>query len=145
MGDENENKIIFNNFIEVLKNRDMERALSSFAEGAEWIAPEGKFSGKGEIERYLKWFGDNILAIRFADTGLISQGNCAACELVLEGNSDGEKWQVTALSVCEFVDGGIKNLRTVYDRLSVARQVATEGLAGLAVSKIIERMEEGLN
>ena len=146
MCSENESsRDILSGFIESLNNRDMEKALSFFDENAEWITPEGKFTGRGELGPYLKWFGENILDVRVADRGLISQGRLSACEMVLEGNSEGENWEVTALSICELTDARIIYMRTVYDRLGVAKQVAREGLAGLAVSKIVERMEEGLH
>ena len=145
MGDEKENSKVFYDFIKALKNKDMEKALSFFDEGAEWITPEGEFHDEEELGRYLKWFGDNIHTVSVSNIRLVSKGNIAACELFLEGNSEGENWQVTALSYCEVNNSRIIYLRTVYDRLSVARQVARDGLAGLAVSKIVERMEEGLH
>ena len=145
MGAEKGNNNVFNDFIDSLTNKDIKKALFVFDKSAKWITPEGEFYGHEEIGHYLKWFGNNIRTIGVADTGLISEGNNFACEMVLEGSNDGEDWQVTAISMCEITNDRIKSLKTVYDRLSVARQVARDGLAGLAVSKIIERMEEGLH
>jgi len=46
--------------------------------------------------------------------------------------------------VYEFSDEKIQHLRTVFDRLSFAKQVATGWLAQKAVNSIIDAMEKGL-
>lgn len=136
---------IMHGFVEALGKRDVEKALSFCAEDAIWVTPEATFKGREELRRYLTWSSQTTSAIRATGIKAIVQGNRGAYEHVLEGISEGAKWEVLALCVYEFSNDKIQSLRTVYDRLSVAKQVAKGGLARTAVNAIIKRMEKGLH
>lgn len=136
---------IMHGFVEALGKRDIEKALSFCAEDAIWITPEGMFNGKEDLRRYLTWSSRNTSAIRATGIEAIVQENRGAYEHVLEGTSEGAKWEVLALCVYEFANDKIRSLRTVYDRLSIAKQVAKGGMARVAVNSIIKRMEKGLH
>ena len=136
---------IMHGFVEALGKRDVEKALSFCAEDAIWVTPEGTFKGREELRRYLTWSSQTTSAIRATGIKTIVQGNRGAYEHVLEGISEGAKWEVLALCAYEFSNDKIQSLRTVYDRLSVAKQVAKGGLARTAVNAIIKRMEKGLH
>jgi hypothetical protein len=132
-------------FVEALGKRDVEKALSFCAEDAIWVTPEGTFKGREELGRYLTWSSQTISAIRETGIKAVVQGDRGACEHVLAGTSEGVKWEVLALCVCEFSSDKIQSLRMFYDRLSVAKQVAEGGLAEMLVNSIVKRMEEGLH
>ena len=136
---------IMHGFVEALGKRDVEKALSFCTEDAIWVTPEGTFKGREELGRYLEWLSQTTSAIRATGIKAIVQGNRGAYEHVLEGTSEGVKWEVLALCACEFSNDKIQSLRTAYDRLSVAKQVAEGGLARTVVHAIIKRMEEGLH
>ena len=136
---------IMHGFIKALGERDIEKALSFCAEYTSWVTPEGTFNGREELRRYLTWSSRITSSIRATGIEAIVQGNRGAYEHVLEGTSEGIKWKVLALCVYEFENDKIRSLRTVYDRLSVAKQVAKGGMAGVAVNTIIKRMEKGLH
>jgi len=136
---------IMQGFVESLGKRDIEKALSFCAEDAIWITPEGMFNGREELRRYLTWSSRSTSAIRATGIESIVQGNRGAYEHILEGTSEGANWEVLALCAYEFGDDKIRSLRTVYDRLLVAKQVAKGGMAGMAVNTIIKRMEKGLH
>ena len=136
---------IMHGFIKALGERDIEKALSFCAEYAIWVTPEGTFNGREELRRYLTWSSRITSSIRATGIEAIVQRDRGAYEHVLEGTSEGIKWKVLALCVYEFENDKIRSLRTVYDRLSVAKQVAKGGMAGVAVNTIIKRMEKGLH
>ena len=136
---------IMQGFVNALGERDIEKALAFCAEDAIWVTPEGMFNGREELRRYLTWSSRSTSAIRATGIEAIVQGNRGAYEHILEGTSEGAKWEVLALCVYEFGNDKIRSLRTVYDRLSVAKQVAKGGMAGMAVNTIIKRMEKGLH
>jgi hypothetical protein len=64
---------------------------------------------------------------------------------ILEGSYEGMKYQILALGICEFKGDKIQHVRTVYDRLSLAKQLAKGQIAKTAVNSIINRMEKGLH
>ncbi len=136
---------IMHGFVEAMGKRDVEKALSFCAEDAIWVTPEGMLNGREELKRYLEWSSETTSAIRAVGIKAIAQGNRGAYEHVLEGTSEGAKWEVLALCAYEFSNGKIQSLRTVYDRLSVAKQVAKGGLGRTAVNSIMKRMEKGLH
>jgi hypothetical protein len=68
---------------------------------------------------------------------------------MLSGTIDGMKWDTLGLCIYEF--GGetppnmkIKSIRSVYDRLSIAKQASKGPVAKTALSGILKRMEKGL-
>ena len=144
-GEGEEYESIMHGFVEALGKRDVEKALSFCTEDAIWVTPEGTFKGREELGRYLEWLSQTTSAIRATGIHAIVQGDRGAYEHVLEGTSEGVKWEVLALCACEFSNDKIQSLRTAYDRLSVAKQVAEGGLARTVVNSIIKRMEEGLH
>ena len=139
------NKKVLQDFVDALERKEIDRALSLCSENALWITPEGEFKGFGELRRYLEWFSENTTGIRDGGIGIVVAGDRGASEHVLEGKSEGEDWEAQAISTFELVGGKINRILTTYDRLSVARQVATAGIAALAVNTIIDKMEEGLH
>lgn len=131
--------------IEVFNKKEVEKVLSFFAEDAAWVAPEGTFKGKEELKRYLTWLFEcnpDLTAID-AGIGIMVQENKAVHEHIFRGTFRGRKWKTPVICVYEFSNEKIKEVRSVYDRLSMARQAA-KGCGKRLVPYLIMRAERGL-
>ena len=139
-------KSIMRDYIKALVARDVEKTLSFFAEDATWVTPSGTFKGKGELKRYLTWENQVTPDLKVTETGIkiMVQGNTGVYEHIFLGTSEGMKWEVLAMCVYEFTGDKIQNLRTVYDRLLIAKQTARGMLAKKAVNSIVNAFEKGL-
>ncbi len=138
---------VMRDYIAALVKRDVEKALSFFAEDATLVTPEGTFKGKEELKRYLTWSAQSVpdLTVTDAGIGIMVQENRAVYEHVLAGTIEGVKCEWLGMCVYEFSDEKIQHLRTVHDRLSTAKQVTKGWLAKRIVSSIIKRAEKGLH
>jgi hypothetical protein len=139
-------------FREVLESRDVEKIMSFFYDDAEWHAPEGSFKGKEQIKRYVTWNAQTTPDLKITEVGvtIVAEAGIGAYEHVLSGTVDGMKWETLGLCIYEFAgetppNKKIKSIRSVYDRLSIAKQVSKGTMATMAVNGILKRMEKGLH
>jgi len=137
---------VIRDFTEAEVKKDVEKALAFFAEEATWVTPFGTFKGKEELKRYLTWMAQSTPDLTVADAGIgiMVQGNKAVYEHVLSGTIEGMKCEWLAMCVYEFSDEKIQHLRTVFDRLALAKQVAKGWFAKRVIGSIIKRAEKGL-
>lgn len=137
---------IMRDYIKALSDKDIDKALSFCAEDAMWITPLGTFKGKEELRHYLTWMAQSMPDLSITETGIgiIAKGSKAFYEHIFSGTLQGMKWEVLAMCAYEFSGDKIQDLRTVFDRLSLANQVAQGWMAKKAVSAIIENMQKGL-
>jgi hypothetical protein len=133
-------------FKDAFNKKDLEKTLSFFAEGADWVNPEGEFKGKEEIKNYFKWVFEINPDQKLIESGvkIIAEEDKAVYEHILEGSFEGMKYQILALCIYEFKGSKFQHLRSVYDRLSMAKQLAKGPIAKTAVNSILSRMEKGL-
>lgn len=133
--------------IDLLNNKQIEKALPFFAEDADWVTPEGTFKGRGEIEEYLRWLERTTpnLVVRDAGIGVVVKGNQGLYEHVLQGTTAGQKWETPVLCIWEFKDDKIQHVRAVFDRLSIAKQAAEGWVARRLVMSVVKRAEKGLH
>jgi len=138
---------IMRNFKDAYNKKDLEESLSFFTEDADWFNPNGVFKGKEEIKSYLKWVFETSPDEKLIESGvkIIAEEDRAVYEHILEGSYEGMKYQILALCIYEFKGDKIQHIRTVYDRLSLAKQLAKGKIAKTAVNSIIKRMEKGLH
>ena len=138
---------IMRNFKDAYNKKDLEESLSFFTEDADWVNPDGVFKGKEEIKSYLKWVFEIIPDHKIIESGvkIIAEEDRAVYEHILEGSYEGMKYQILGLCIYEFKEDKIKHVRAVYDRLSLAKQVAKGQIVKTAVNSIINRMEKGLH
>jgi hypothetical protein len=138
---------IMRNFKDAYNKKDLEESLSFFAENADWVNPDGVFKGKEEIKSYLKWIFEISPDQKLIESGvkIIAEEDRAVYEHILEGSYEGMKYQILALCIYEFKGDKIQHVRTAYDRLSLAKQVAKGPIAKTAVNSIIKQMEKGLH
>lgn len=138
---------IMRNFKDAYNKKDLEESLSFFAEDADWVNPDGVFKGKEEIKSYFKRLFEIIPDQKVIESGvkIIAEEDRAVYEHIFEGSYEGMKYQILALCICEFKGDKIQHIRTVYDRLSLAKQVAKGKMAKMAVNSIINQMKKGLH
>jgi len=133
-------------FRDALNKKDLEKSLSFFTEDADWVNPNGEFKGKEEIKNYLRWGFEISPDQRVIESGvkIIAEEDKAVYEHILEGSFEGMEYHIPALCIYEFKGDKFQHLRTTYDRLSMAKQLAKGPVAKTAVNSIINRMEKGL-
>ena len=138
---------IMRNFKDALNKKDIEESLSFFTEDADWVDPNGVFKGKEEIKKYLKWGFEVSPDQKVIESGIkiIAEEDRAVYEHILEGSHEGMKYQILALCIYEFTGDKIRHVRSAYDRLTQAKQLAKGKIAKTAVNSIINRMEKGLH
>jgi len=133
--------------------RDVEKMLSFFAEDAVWVSPVGTFAGKDQLRRIATW--DTQISptakSRQSGIGVLVKDNKAVAEAISEGEYEGKRYEVPAITVFEFSDDKIQHIRLFYDKLSIIKQVAMQytGITGWfskrLVNTIVKRAEKGLN
>ena len=133
-------------FKDAYNKKDLEKSLSFFAEDADCINPNGVFKGKEEIKNYFKWAFEINPDQKIIESGvkIIAEEDKAVYEHILEGSVEGMKYQILALCIYESKGSKFQHLRTTFDRLSMAKQLAKGPIAKTAVNTIISRMEKGL-
>ena len=77
-------------------------------------------------------------------TALLRRGNQAFVEHVISGTLNGVRAEYLALCAYELKDEKIKEVRAVYDRLSLAKQAARGWLAKWLVGQVVKQVEKGL-
>jgi ketosteroid isomerase-like protein len=134
-------------FVQALAAGDANQASSFVTDDVIWSSPDGTFKGKEGLKKYVGWMKETNPESGVTESGLgiMVQGDKAFFEHVLNGTHDGEKWETLAMCAYEFSEGKIRAIRTVYDRLFIAKQVAKGLLARKAVDGIINRFEKGLS
>jgi ketosteroid isomerase-like protein len=144
---------IVNDFGEAFVKRDVEKMLSFFAEDAVWVSSVGTFKGKEELRRVLTWDTQISPTVksRHSGIGIMVKENKAVVEDISEGEYEGKKYEVPAITVFEFSDDKIQHIRLFYDKLSIIKQVTMQytGVTGWfakkLVNSIVKRAEKGLH
>ena len=137
---------IMREFVGTLAKGDVEKGLSCFAEDATWVCPMGTFQGKDELRRYLTWMAQSMQDQTVTESGLgiMVQGNKAFFEHILGGTMEGMRVEALAMCAYEFSDEKIQQIRTVFDRLSMAQQAAKGWFPKWLVGSIAKRAAKGL-
>jgi len=138
--------IMMRKFKDAWNKKNLEKTLSFLAEDADWVNPNGEFKGKEEIKNYLKWVFKVNTEQQIIESGIkiIAEEDKAVYEHILEGIVEGKKYQIFALCIYESKGSKFQHLRTAYDRLSMAKQLAKGPIANTAVNAIISQMVKGL-
>jgi len=133
-------------FLKALQARHVEQILALFSDDGTWIAPEGTFTGKASIGAYLDWQFNRgqDFKITECENGVVVEGNRAFIEHTIAFTLQGGRAEYVALSALELKNGRVKRIRTVYDRLSLERQIARGPLSRWAVDRLVRQEEDGL-
>ncbi len=137
---------IVREFLKTMEDSDVEKSMAYFTDDAVWMCPMGTFKGKDEVRRYTVAMYDQMKDIKVKEcgNGLIAQGNKALIEHEISSTMVGKKTSVLAFCAYEFEGDKIKEVRSAYDRLSMAQQVAS-GLPKMMVNMIAKQTEKGLH
>ena len=145
----NDEKIasIMRDLIKSLETGDVEKTLSLFAEDGVMVNPNGTFKGKEELRRYLTNSSQSMRDVAVTETGnkIIVQGNKAFYEHVITATIEGKRAEGLAMCAYEFTNDKIQEVRTVYDRLLMAKQAAKGWFARTLVNLIVKQAEKGLH
>ena len=138
---------IMRDLVKSLETGDVEKSLSCFAEDGVWVNPNGTFKGKEELRRYLTNSAQLMQDMTVTETGnkIIVQGNKAFYEHIIAVTIEGKRAEGLAMCAYEFTDDKIQEVRTVYDRLLIVKQVAKGWLAKRLVNAIVKQAEKGLH
>lgn len=137
---------VMRDFAGAMASGDVERALSFWADDGTWVCPQGTFKGKEELRRYLTWMLQSMQDVTVAESGLgiMAQGNKAFFEHVIGGTMQGMRAEVLAFCAYEFSGEKIQQVRTAFDRLSLAEQAAKGWFARWLVGLIVKQGQKGL-
>jgi len=137
---------IVREFLKTMEDVDVEKSMAYFTDDAVWMCPMGTFRGKDEVRRYMVAMHDQMkdAKVKECGNGLIAQGNKALIEHEISGTMEGKKASVLAFCAYEFEGDKIKEVRSAYDRLSMAQQVAS-GLPRMMVNMIVKQTEKGMH
>jgi len=143
---EEEVKGIMRDFVKTIEQGDVEKAVSFLTDDVVYDVPQGSFKGKKEAKHLITWMTQIMSGVKITESGvgIITAGNKAIFEHDMEGSIEGQKVKYLSMCAYEFKDGKIQRLRTIFDRLTIAQQVATGWFARMAVNGIVKRTGKGL-
>ena len=140
------NESIARDLITALEAKHIEQVLSCFSDGGVWIAPEGAFTGKAQMERYLSWqlgLGEDV-KLTESGNGAVVEGDRAFLEYTFHYRLRGQHVEYTVLCALELKDGKVAIARSVYDRLSLEQKLAKSRISRWAIDRILKEAEKGL-
>ena len=134
---------------EALNKRDLDKVTSFFADDIVGTSPEGIWKGKAENRRYFEWMfksaADNkVTDVRLVEKAMYAQGNVVTHVYSMEGTAKNGKLNVPCVAVIEVKDGKITHAQIYYDRLTLAKQIASGVVATRAINAVVNQMEKGL-
>lgn len=137
---------ILREFAKAIDAGDVEKTLAFFTEDAVYVSSDGTFNGKDAIRRYISAIIRNMKDLKFAETGngLITHGDRAFVEYILSGIFQGKKFEVLAIDAYEFSGDKFKAMRTVFDRLRLAQQVAKGWPAKPLINMVVKQSEKAM-
>ena len=135
---------VMRDFVQAMAKGDVDKTLSFCTEDAVWVYPNGTFKGKDELRRYLSAEAESMQDMTVTETGngIIVEGNKAFFEHVIAATVQGRRAEVLAMCAYEFSDGKIKEVRSAFDRLSLAQQAAKGWLPKMLVNFIVKQAEK---
>jgi ketosteroid isomerase-like protein len=142
-----ETRDLIRNFLKDWVAGNVKQALAAFTEDSEWTTPQGTYKGLKQIEKYLNWPVHSIKDYKIIENGvgILVDGDSALIEHDLTGSINDRYFKIPANCVWEFKDGKVAKLRTFFDVLAQAKQVAGGGFAQMAVKAIVKASRKGLD
>jgi len=142
-----ETKDLIRGFLKSWVAGDAKQAMTVFTEESVWTTPQGSYKGLAQIEKFLKWPITTIKDYKITENGVgvLVEGDSALIEHELSGYINGKFFKVPANCVWEFRNGKVIKLRTFFDVLSQAQQVASGTFPMMAVKAITKATRKGLD
>jgi len=143
-----ENRKIAWDFHAALNNRDLDKALSLFADDASWIVmPGATIYTKQDIKKYFEKIMKTYpkFIVRDIHPPVVS-GDMLTHEYIHEVRlQDGSEGQIPAVVVMELRNGKITQVRHYIDKLEAAKQMAKGAVTKRAVASIVKKVEAVIN
>ena len=143
-----ENRRILSDLHTALNSRDLDKALSLFADDASWIVmPGGTCYSKAEIRKYLEKTMKTYEKFNLKDIHPpVVSGEMATHEFMFEVKMKNRpEASIPSVVVAEFRNGRISQIRNYIDKLEAAKQLATGTVAKRAVASVAKRVEAVVN
>jgi ketosteroid isomerase-like protein len=143
-----ENRKILSELHSALNNRDVDKALSLFAEDASWIVmPGGTCYSKNEIKKYFEKIMKTYEKFNLKEIyPPVVSGDMATHEFMFNVKAKGRpEGTVPSVVVAEFRNGQITQIRNYVDKLEAAKQMATGPVAKRAVASVAKQVEAIVN
>ena len=143
-----ENGKILSDLHVAINNRDLDRAMSLFAEDATLIVmPGGTCYTTEQIRKYIEKLLTNFPKYVFRDIQPpVVSGDMATHEYMVDvGLKDGRQGSVPSVVVAEFRNHRITQMRVYLDKLEAAKQLAKGLVAKRAVASVAKQVEALVN
>lgn len=143
-----ENRKILSDLHAALNNRDLDRAMSLFADDASWIVmPGGTCYSKDEIRKYFEKTMKAYEKFNLRDIHPpVVSGEMATHEFMFDLRlKDGREGSVPSVVVGEFRNGRITQIRNYVDKLEAAKQMAKGTVAKRTVAAVAKQVEALVN
>jgi uncharacterized protein (TIGR02246 family) len=143
-----ENRRILSDLHAAVNNRDLDKALSLFADDASWIVmPGGTCYSKDEIRKYLEKTMKTYEKFNLRDIHPpVVSGEMATHEFMFDVKlKGGPEGSVPSVVVAEFRNGRITQIRNYIDKLEAAKQLAKGTLAKRTVASVAKQVEAVVN
>jgi ketosteroid isomerase-like protein len=143
-----ENRRILSDLHAAINNRDLDKALSLFADDASWIVmPGGTCYSKDDIRKYFEKIMKTYEKFNLRDIHPpVVSGEMATHEfmfnLKMKGRPEGS---LPSVVVAEFRNGRITQIRNYIDKLEAAKQMAKGTLEKRTVARIAKQVEAVVN
>jgi uncharacterized protein (TIGR02246 family) len=143
-----ENSRILSDLHTAVNNRNLDKAMSLFADDATWIVmPGGTCYSKDEIRKYLEKIMKTYEKFNLRDIHPpVVSGEMAThefmCDVKVKGGPEGS---VPSVVVAEFRNGRITQIRNYIDKLEAAKQLAKGIVGKRAVASVAKQVEAMIN
>jgi hypothetical protein len=87
----------------------------------------------------------NVKDIKLTEVGIYGEGDVITHLYNMEGTSKKGKFSIPAVAVAEFRNGKVQRVSSYYDRLTMAKQMASGVIATRTINAIVGQMEKGLH
>ena len=130
-------------FLKSLESKHIEQVLACFSEDGVWIAPEGTFTSKASIRKYLEWLLGQAseMKIKECGNGIVVMDNRAFIEHSVAYKRNGEYIEYVVLCALEMKNEQVRRIRTVYDRLSLEQKLAKGRISRWAINHTLKQAE----
>jgi uncharacterized protein (TIGR02246 family) len=143
-----ENRRILSDLHAAVNNRDLDKAMSLFADDASWIVmPGGTCYSKDQIRKYLEKIMKIYEKFNLRDIHPpVVSGEMATHEFMFDVKAKGRpEGSVPSVVVAEFRNGRITQIRNYVDKLEAAKQFAQGTVAKRVVARIAKQVEAIIN
>jgi uncharacterized protein (TIGR02246 family) len=143
-----ENSRILSDLHAAINNRDLDKALSLFADDASWIVmPGGTCYSKDDIRKYFEKTMKTYEKFNLRDVHPpVVSGEMATHEFMIDAKVKGRPGvSLPSVVVAEFRNGRITQIRNYIDKLEAAKQMAKGTLEKRTVASVAKQVEAVVN